>query len=562
MWADDSRRTFGAVFLAFWMFPSIAFAQLSPGPLSAAHEELEGVKNCLKCHGVKETRVDPHCLDCHGEIARLRADGRGFHARDAAGACADCHLEHGGREFELIHWDEGSAKDFDHSRTGWNLTGKHAEAECEACHTAAFQKSPTFDLRPAGSGERSWLGLETGCVNCHVDPHEDRFGQDCAQCHLTSKWQDLVEASFDHDRTRYPLRGAHVKVQCSDCHKNGFAELPRFDECRSCHEDPHDGKATLAGAKVDCASCHLVDHFAPATWDVARHANTKMPLEGKHREVSCKGCHGEGKKFDFRPKFAACADCHEDAHAGQLAKIDKGRCDSCHDVKGFLPSSFTVARHQDSWKLEGAHADAKCRACHGPERTNLPPLPGIAVTGKAGALFRMGDVACITCHADPHRGELGTSYASLVAEEVFEALWQHDRRSEAREVARLAARRDWITPHMFETLNRVDHGTPGRRAESFRVRVRAELDTVPEDWPDGVDGYTTDLTVIASDEDEARQLTLHYLEQLEPSVEVVFDVAVIRRGETCEGARARGVARIDGTRAYFRNTEGSRKAAR
>ena len=59
------------------MFPSIAFAQLSPGPLSAAHEELEGVKNCLKCHGVKETRVDPHCLDCHGEIARLRADGRG-----------------------------------------------------------------------------------------------------------------------------------------------------------------------------------------------------------------------------------------------------------------------------------------------------------------------------------------------------------------------------------------------------------------------------------------------------------------------------------------------------
>ncbi|MCA9753876.1 MAG: cytochrome c3 family protein, partial [Gemmatimonadetes bacterium] len=390
------------------MFPSIAFAQLSPGPLSAAHEELEGVKNCLKCHGVKETRVDPHCLDCHGEIARLRADGRGFHARDAAGACADCHLEHGGREFELIHWDEGSAKDFDHSRTGWNLTGKHAEAECEACHTAAFQKSPTFDLRPAGSGERSWLGLETGCVNCHVDPHEDRFGQDCAQCHLTSKWQDLVEASFDHDRTRYPLRGAHVKVQCSDCHKNGFAELPRFDECRSCHEDPHDGKATLAGAKVDCASCHLVDHFAPATWDVARHANTKMPLEGKHREVSCKGCHGEGKKFDFRPKFAACADCHEDAHAGQLAKIDKGRCDSCHDVKGFLPSSFTVARHQDSWKLEGAHADAKCRACHGPERTNLPPLPGIAVTGKAGALFRMGDVACITCHADPHRGELGT----------------------------------------------------------------------------------------------------------------------------------------------------------
>ena len=150
-------------------------------------------------------------------------------------------------------------------------------------------------------------------------------------------------------------------------------------------------------------------------------------------------------------------------------------------------------------------------------------------------------------------GEYGAGYASLVAEEVFESLWQNGRRSEAREVARTAGRRDWITPHMFETMNRADRGTPAARAEAFRVRVRAGPESAPEDWPEGVGGYTTDLTVIASDEAEARELTLRYLRDLEPSVEVQFDVDVVSRGsETFDGARARGVARIDGTRAYFR----------
>jgi tetratricopeptide (TPR) repeat protein len=169
------------------------------------------------------------------------------------------------------------------------------------------------------------------------------------------------------------------------------------------------------------------------------------------------------------------------------------------------------------------------------------------------------------------RGELGSTYASLVAEEVFESLWQNGRRVEAREVARIAGRRDWITPHMFETINRADHGTTERTAESFRVRVRAELESNGADgsdgegWPDGVDGYTTDLTVIASDENEARELTLRYLQQLEPSVTVAFDVNVVSRvPESLDGARARGVARIDGSRAYFRSerSDASRKAAR
>ncbi|EDM77759.1 hypothetical protein PPSIR1_38881 [Plesiocystis pacifica SIR-1] len=153
------------------------------------------------------------------------------------------------------------------------------------------------------------------------------------------------------------------------------------------------------------------------------------------------------------------------------------------------------------------------------------------------------------------RGELGGAYASLVAEEVFEALWQSGRRSEAREIARQSGRRDWITPHMLETLNRADYGLSERGAEVFRVSVRVtmgepEARTRPEDWPADVGGYTTALTVIANDEDEAREFTAHYLRNLEPSAKIIYD-GVSPAGERFDGGRARGVARLEGNRAWF-----------
>ncbi|MFV8750750.1 tetratricopeptide repeat protein [Nannocystaceae bacterium ST9] len=161
------------------------------------------------------------------------------------------------------------------------------------------------------------------------------------------------------------------------------------------------------------------------------------------------------------------------------------------------------------------------------------------------------------------RGDLGPGYASLVLEEVFESLWQNGRRAEAREVARMAGRRDWITPHMFETLNRADHGH-GQTGSAFHVSVRAELrgqstepepeDSIADDWPADASGYTTDLMVIASDEAEARELALQYLQELD-AAKLAYDVRVVSRGSEAHddhGGRARGVARINGSRAYFR----------
>jgi Flp pilus assembly protein TadD len=155
------------------------------------------------------------------------------------------------------------------------------------------------------------------------------------------------------------------------------------------------------------------------------------------------------------------------------------------------------------------------------------------------------------------------AYACVVVEEVFEALWQSGRRNEAREVARTAGRRDWITSHILDTLNEADHGREVQ-VRPFDVTARAEAGEAPDHWPKDAGGYTTRLTVLASNEDEARRFTLEYLRNIEPHPSVCFEIDVLEPAAMNEPAvllepsypgattpRARGVVRVAQTRAYF-----------
>ncbi|MEZ4382962.1 MAG: tetratricopeptide repeat protein [Nannocystaceae bacterium] len=154
-------------------------------------------------------------------------------------------------------------------------------------------------------------------------------------------------------------------------------------------------------------------------------------------------------------------------------------------------------------------------------------------------------------HVDP----LSAGYASVVVEEIFEALWQSGRRREAREVARIAGRHEWITPHIFDCINEADYGR-SPLASSYEVLARAEAFERPEHWPENCDGYTTGLTVVACDADEARKLTIEYLRAIETTPGVRFHVDVKAEppresGLIAEGEPlARGVARVTTYRAY------------
>lgn len=153
---------------------------------------------------------------------------------------------------------------------------------------------------------------------------------------------------------------------------------------------------------------------------------------------------------------------------------------------------------------------------------------------------------------------LSTGYASLVYEEVFEALWQRGRHAEARRVAQAGGQRDWITAHMLNTLNEADNGR-APQVTAFEVLARAEAPEAPEYWPEDAHGYTTGLTVLASNEDEAAEFSLRYLRSIEPSPAVQFKIETVREGADGElpstetsSYRARGVVGVTNARAYFR----------
>lgn len=170
-----------------------------------------------------------------------------------------------------------------------------------------------------------------------------------------------------------------------------------------------------------------------------------------------------------------------------------------------------------------------------------------------------GAVDMLIRHDTSIAHQLSPSYASLVCEEVFEALWQRGRHHEAREVARVAGQRDWITAHILNSLNEADHGR-APQVTAYTVKARAEAGEAPEHWPDDAQGYTTGLTVLATDEDEARQYSLEYLRSIEPFPNIRFHIETICPGgpedvyfsESGVQPRARGVVGVTNGRSYFR----------
>ena len=139
------------------------------------------------------------------------------------------------------------------------------------------------------------------------------------------------------------------------------------------------------------------------------------PLGKAHApfERACEKCHVPFKGIPD----AACLQCHDpikqhiDQGQGPHAVFVKQgqKCTACHhDHKGrdhaLSPSvakiGFDHAR-EAGVVLEGKHAGVACASCHKPGPSGQPRWVGLPA-------LRL----CVGCHADPHRGALGSSCAS------------------------------------------------------------------------------------------------------------------------------------------------------
>lgn len=354
----------------------VARAQfLSPGPLSKPHASLEGDQHCNDCHSSGK-RVDTGaCLKCHGDLGGRIAAGQGLHGLQYKGKpCEGCHVEHLGKS--LIRWPGGDPTKLDHAQTGWTLNGAHKNASCGKCHNKANSRgAPTF------------LGLSTACTACHKDVHQNRFGDKCTGCHNETSWKEVNMKAFNHDLSRFPLKGAHQSVACAKCHNEPpkYTGL-KFAECTDCHKDPHAGKLGAA-----CVNCHEDTKWKPVTFKHGAARHPGVSIGGGHSALACRACHDKGN-LAAPSRGSECASCHKPVHK---APFGRG-CATCHATIQWMgiPRQVGLSAHsRTEFPLTGKHEAASCAGCHKPD------LP------RETRYRKLAFKACASCHADQHKGE-------------------------------------------------------------------------------------------------------------------------------------------------------------
>ena len=276
---------------------------------------------------------------------------------------ADCSLCHTGGDWTTIRRDFT----FDHEKqTGVPLHGAHQNVACLMCHN---------DRGPAGEYAAK------GCAGCHEDVHRGRQGRMCSDCHIEMTWQPIAQIA-KHNRTRFPLVGAHASVACFRCHPG--AQVANFEgadtACAPCHQadfsratSPNHGEQ---GWTSNCQNCHTTISFKPA---LLRH-NPAFPLAGGHAGLDCTRCHIGGQLF---PLPTACVNCHlnDYQHTTDPNHVAAGigtDCASCHSISTWKGARFP--NHPAVFPLTGGHAGRDCTDCH------------------KGGIFMLTPTDCVSCH--------------------------------------------------------------------------------------------------------------------------------------------------------------------
>jgi tetratricopeptide (TPR) repeat protein len=244
-----------------------------------------------------------------------------------------------------------------------------------------------------------------------------------------------------------------------------------------------------------------------------------------------------------------------DLHDEALARFENALTLDPGHASAWYNKGITLYR---AGRYEGAFAAMECARDREPNN----PLAQ-AVLGAWILADREGDLdrglrliygAKEALDASWNRGDLHPNYAWLVIEEVFEALWGCGRRREARDVARTAAARDWITPHILTTMNRDDRGN-GENSPVFNVRtsVQRPLDESSE-WPANAAAFVIEVAVVADSPAQASEFALDYLRWVENRPSLVADTKIadqpVAPDEVDISANVRGVARVLAPRIY------------
>jgi len=310
-------------------------------PLVGAHTAV----GCNGCHANNVFQGTPRdCFSCH-QIDFNRTTDPNHVTGNFSHTCTQCHNENA--------WRPAT---FDHSLTNFALLGAHRTVDCSKCHL-----NGTF------------AGTPKDCWSCHQTDYQQttnpnhvagNYPRDCQPCHNSTAWRP---ATFDHNRSRFPLTGAHLAVPCSQCHvSNRFTGTPA--DCYSCHQAdfqrPTNPNHVAGGFSRTCTLCHTTTAWKPSTFD---HNATRFPLQGAHVAVTCNQCHVNNR---FAGTPSDCYSCHQGdfqraTNPNHLTLNFSHDCMSCHTLSAWTPSTFDhdgqyfriySGKHRGKWQT--------CATCH------------------------------------------------------------------------------------------------------------------------------------------------------------------------------------------------------
>lgn len=269
-------------------------------PLKGLHVQID----CRKCHKSNsyiQAVAHSQCKSCHSDYHKGEFKRNGQNPD-----CKVCHTVDNPFTLTLYGIDEHQESDFP-------LRGAHLATPCFACHLPKTGDRWTF---------RS-IGSE--CATCHQDIHKGYIDStyypisNCTACHNEDSWSGV---DFNHEKTGWPLEGAHRETDCRSCHfdetENSESFIQHFSDlssdCANCHENIHGSQFSSDGEVVNCKKCHTV--MENWTIDDFNHDSTQFPLDGQHSEVDCRECHKPRPdkngviRIEYKIKKFKCIDCH------------------------------------------------------------------------------------------------------------------------------------------------------------------------------------------------------------------------------------------------------------
>jgi hypothetical protein len=320
-------------------------------------------------------------------------------------ACASCHLTNYSSTYNPNHAQAGFSQQcstchnttawagatFNHNSTPFSLTGAHVSTQCATCHK-----------------NNVYAGLPTACASCHLTNYNSTnnpnhaqagFPQDCSLCHSTTSF---VGAAFNHNKTPFPLTGAHVSAGCASCHKNNvYAGLST--NCISCHLVDYNGTInpnhTSAGFPQLCSTCHNTTAWTGATFN---HSTTPFALTGTHTRVQCNLCH-INNRYNGTP--TDCYSCHSaeyrsTTNPGHQAAGFPTTCATCHATASWAGATFNHAwwqtNHGRARTCSDCHTNSSnysvftCTTCHTKTQTDSRH------SGRSGYIYNSAN--CYQCH--------------------------------------------------------------------------------------------------------------------------------------------------------------------